>query len=94
MAQDHHIIRVRGLPFSATEEEVIKFFNNCNIQQVHFCKNRDGRPSGGAFIEMETLRDVKEGLKFDRKTMGSRYVEVFEAKYVTRVLILVHVITT
>jgi len=81
MAQEHHIIRVRGLPFSTSEDEVIKFFDNCNIQQVHFCRNRDGRPSGGAFIEMDTLRDVKEGLKYDHKNMGSRYIEVFEAKY-------------
>ena len=86
---EHHIIRVRGLPFSTSEEEVIKFFDKCSIKQVHFCKNRDGRPSGGAFIEMETLRDVKEGLKYDRENMGSRYIEVFEAKYVQT-----HVIST
>ena len=80
MAQECHIIRVRGLPFSTSEEEVIKFFDKCSIKEVHFCKNRDGRPSGGAFIEMETLRDVKEGLKYDRENMGTRYIEVFEAK--------------
>ena len=74
------VILVKGLPNHATKEEVMKFFNNCNIQQVHFCKNRDGQPSGGAFITMETIPDVKEWLKFDRKTMGSGRVEIFQAK--------------
>ena len=81
MAQEHHIIRVRGLPFSCNEEDVKEFFSKCNIQEIHFTKNRDGRPSGDAYIEMCSLRDVKEGLKYDRKEMGSRYLEVFEARY-------------
>ena len=91
---DHKVILVRGLSSNATEKDVIKFFNTCKIGQLHLVKNIDGLPSGGAFIEMETLRDVKEGLKFDGSSMGSRYVEVFEARYFSRVLILVHVITT
>ena len=81
MAQEHHIIRVRGLPFSCNESDVTEFFGKCNIQAIHFTKNREGRPSGDAYIEMASLRDVKEGLKNDKKYMGSRYLEVFEARY-------------
>ena len=71
MAQEHHIIRVRGLPFSCNESDVTDFFGKCNIQAIHFTKNREGRPSGDAYIEMASLRDVKEGLKNDKKYMGS-----------------------
>ena len=81
MAQEHHILRVRGLPFSCTESELTEFFSKCSIQAVHFTKNREGRPSGDAYIEMNNLRDVKEGLKYDKAMMGQRYLEVFEARY-------------
>ena len=81
MAQEHHILRVRGLPFSCTETELIEFFSKCSVQTVHFTKNREGRPSGDAYIVMNSLRDVKEGLKYDKAMMGQRYLEVFEARY-------------
>ena len=81
MTTEHHILRVRGLPFSCTEAELIEFFDKCSVQAVHFTKNREGRPSGDAYIEMNSLRDVKEGLKYDKAMMGQRYLEVFEARY-------------
>eukprot|EP00090_Calanus_glacialis_P035873 TRINITY_DN61185_c0_g1_i1.p1 TRINITY_DN61185_c0_g1~~TRINITY_DN61185_c0_g1_i1.p1 ORF type:complete len:183 (-),score=61.94 TRINITY_DN61185_c0_g1_i1:75-623(-) len=81
MATEHQIVRVRGLPFSCTEPELIEFFGNSSIKTVHFTKNREGRPSGDAYIEMTSLRDVKEAMKLDKAHMGNRYLEVFEARY-------------
>ena len=81
MATEHQIVRVRGLPFSCTEAELIEFFGNSSIKTVHFTKNREGRPSGDAYIEMTSLRDVKEAMKLDKAHMGNRYLEVFEARY-------------
>lgn len=42
---------------------------------VRFIYTREGRPSGEAFVELETEEDVKLALKKDRETMGHRYVE-------------------
>jgi len=81
MATEYHIVRVRGLPFSCTESELIEFFGNCSIKAVHFTKNREGRPSGDAYLEMTSLRDVKEAMKLNKATMGNRYLEVFEARH-------------
>ena len=81
MATEYHIVRVRGLPFSCTETELIEFFGNCSIKAVHFTKNREGRPSGDAYLEMTSLRDVKEAMKLNKATMGNRYLEVFEARH-------------
>ena len=36
---------------------------------------REGRPSGEAYIEMETDDDVEKAVKKDRQHMGKRYVE-------------------
>jgi len=79
------VVRVRGLPWSATQDEIAEFFCNCNIdggaKGIHLTTNREGRPSGDAYIELETQDDVTQALKKDRATMGKRYLEVFESKY-------------
>ena len=42
---------------------------------IHLTLNRDGRPSGEAYIEVETEDDLEAALQNDRKNMGKRYVE-------------------
>lgn len=37
--------------------------------------SREGRPSGEAFVELETLSDVEQALKKDKQHMGHRYIE-------------------
>ena len=41
---------------------------------------REGRPSGEAFVEMESDDDLHMALKKDKCHMGKRYIEVFESK--------------
>jgi len=36
---------------------------------------REGRPSGEAYVEMESDEDLKAALKKDREHMGNRYIE-------------------
>ncbi|XP_072321962.1 heterogeneous nuclear ribonucleoprotein H3 [Eucyclogobius newberryi] len=73
-------VRIRGLPWSCTLEEVASFFSDCNIEgQVCFTYSKEGRPSGEAFIELSTAEDFKNALAKDRKYMGHRYIEVFKS---------------
>lgn len=46
-----------------------------NGTSIHFTYTREGRPSGEAFVEMESEEDLKVAVKKDRETMGHRYVE-------------------
>lgn len=46
-----------------------------NGTSIHFTYTREGRPSGEAFVELESEDDLKIALKKDRETMGHRYVE-------------------
>jgi len=78
---EHHIVRVRGLPWSCTENELIEFFEGVCIQSVHFTRDRDGRPSGDAYMVLASLKDQKLAHKFHKAHMGNRYLEVFEARY-------------
>ena len=42
---------------------------------MHLTVTREGRPSGEAYIELDTEEDLEEALKKDRESMGKRYVE-------------------
>ncbi|KAM8938823.1 G-rich sequence factor 1 [Pelodytes ibericus] len=76
------IVRVRGLPWSCTAEDVLNFFADCNVRNgaegVHFIFNRDGKPRGDAVIEFQSAEDVQKAVEQHKKYMGQRYVEVFE----------------
>ncbi|KAM7322396.1 hypothetical protein ACRRTK_017901 [Alexandromys fortis] len=88
------VVKVRGLPWSCSAEEVMRFFSDCKIQNgtsgVHFIYTREGRPSGEAFVELESEDEVKLALKKDRETMGHRYVEVFKSNSVEMDWVLKH----
>jgi len=82
METDRKVVKARGLPWTATAEEVVKFFAPTPVangeEGVHFTTNRDGRPSGECFVELEGEEELAEALKKDHENMGKRYVEVFE----------------
>merc|ERR1712001_800813 len=78
------VARCRGLPWSTTVDGIKNFFSNCRFKEgesVHLTVTREGRPSGEAYIELDTEEDLEEALKKDRESMGKRYVEVFKSKY-------------
>jgi len=77
------IVRARGLPFSASADEVTSFFAMSRIaggkDGIHFVFLREGRPSGEAFVELETEADFNKALEKNNDHMGHRYIEVFKA---------------
>ncbi|KAH8617359.1 putative RNA recognition motif (a k a RRM RBD or RNP domain) [Trypanosoma vivax] len=74
-----HVVRVRGLPYSATEETVAEFFSGVKIppQGVHMVYNEQDRFTGEAFVEVEDENDVSLAKTKHGKTIGNRYIEVF-----------------
>ncbi|XP_035007246.1 heterogeneous nuclear ribonucleoprotein H3 isoform X2 [Hippoglossus stenolepis] len=74
-----YVVRIRGLPWSCTQEEVASFFSDCDIvgkvNGVCFTYSKEGRPSGEAFIELKASEGFKNALSKDRKYMGHRYIE-------------------
>ncbi|KAE9419090.1 hypothetical protein Angca_002256, partial [Angiostrongylus cantonensis] len=73
---DGKVIRLRGLPFSATLQDVKDFFKGLNCEEVVFGRT-GGRPSGEAFVRLATREEAAKALDFNKEHMGSRYVEVF-----------------
>jgi len=87
-------VRIRGLPWSCSVDEVKRFFSDCQIanggSNIHFTYTREGRPSGEAFVEMDSEDDVKIAVKKDKDTLGHRYVEVFKSNNVEMEWVMKH----
>ncbi|XP_020371804.1 heterogeneous nuclear ribonucleoprotein H3 isoform X2 [Rhincodon typus] len=81
--EEDYVVRVRGLPWSCTPEEVARFFSECDIRNgvngVQFTTSKEGRPSGEAYVHLRNAEDFKKALAKDRKYMGHRYIEVFKS---------------
>jgi len=78
------VVRVRGLPYSCCGAEVLEFFSDhVNIVNgeagVHFTLTKEGRPSGEAYIELESDGDVAKAVKMDRQLLQGRYIEIFKS---------------
>ncbi len=73
-----NVVVLRGLPYSATEEDVRSFFSALEgaISGVHMISNADGRPSGIAYVEFGDDQSARRALERDLKNMGDRYIEV------------------
>ncbi|NP_001085008.1 heterogeneous nuclear ribonucleoprotein H1 S homeolog [Xenopus laevis] len=91
---DGFVVKVRGLPWSCSHDEIENFFSESKIANglsgVHFIYTREGRPSGEAFVEFETEDDLQLAVKKDRATMAHRYVEVFKSNSVEMDWVLKH----
>jgi len=69
--------RVRGLPFEATLEDVLVFFQGLVVIDVVLVSHED---SGEAFVVFANPMDFQMGLQRDHQNMGNRYLEIFQGK--------------
>ncbi|GIL55297.1 hypothetical protein Vafri_10859 [Volvox africanus] len=73
------VLRLRGLPFSAGEEDVRHFFSGFNVAQVVIGK-RAGRSTGEGYVQLDSIAAAAEAImKLHRQTLGHRYIEIFES---------------
>lgn len=68
-------VRLRGLPFGASKEEVADFLGIVPIDIVF--QERGGRPNGVAFVLCATNEDQQQAISQDKQNLGTRYIEVF-----------------
>ncbi|KAL1501944.1 hypothetical protein ABEB36_007170 [Hypothenemus hampei] len=76
--EDDYIVKLRGLPWSATTEDIAKFLGEEGVKKVHLTLSKEGRPSGEAFVELQDEESMQRAEAKDKEHMGSRYIEVFK----------------
>ena len=70
-------LKMRGLPFSATEQDIKDFFHPVSTKEIRLVQTAKGRPSGRAFVDFYNESDLKQSLKHHKEYMNNRYVELF-----------------
>jgi len=72
-------LRMRGLPFIASKEDILKFFEGYNPvpESIVLTYRNDGRATGEAYVGFSSPDDSRRAMELHRKTMGARYIELF-----------------
>ena len=72
-------LRMRGLPFAASKEDIIQFFEGYNPvpESVVLTYRNDGRATGEAYVGFSSPDDAKQAMELHRRSMGNRYIELF-----------------
>jgi len=78
------IIRMRGLPFTATPQDVLGFLGpetpvTDGSEGLLFVKYPDGRPTGDAFVLFACEEYAQNALKKHKQILGKRYIELFRS---------------
>lgn len=68
-----HVVRLRGLPWSATEDDVREFFAGLQIVSIHLTFDHLGRPSGEGFVEFTDDGQTQMARLRDKGMMKSRW---------------------
>eukprot|EP01083_Nonionella_stella_P192589 711793_1 len=80
---NRYFVKLRGIPWSATEGDVSEFFAGGNVNLapngIKLLKQADGRLTGKAYVEVASLADQAEAKKLDREHIQSRYIEIYTA---------------
>uniref|UniRef100_A0A1I7UL71 RRM domain-containing protein n=1 Tax=Caenorhabditis tropicalis TaxID=1561998 RepID=A0A1I7UL71_9PELO len=73
----HFVLRMRGVPFRATEADVYEFFHPIRPNQIELIRdNQFQRPSGDARVIFYNRKDYDDALMKDKQYMGERYIEM------------------
>jgi hypothetical protein len=73
-------IKLRGLPFHAKQKDIEEFLSPLKILDIRMPKDSKNRPSGQAYVDLESKECVKEAFKRHKDYIKGRYIEVFEDK--------------
>ncbi|XP_052000292.1 RNA-binding protein 12B-like [Xyrauchen texanus] len=74
--RDDLYLKLSGMPFSATKENVRNFFDGLQVEDMLFLRNHRGTFNGHAIVKCATAEDAIEGLKRDHQYIGPRYVQI------------------
>jgi len=69
---------MRGLPYSCTESEITKFFQQIEVTPIRIHRKADGAE---AYIEFCSALDTDNAMTRHRSYIGNRYVELFRVSY-------------
>jgi len=79
LANPSKVVRVRGAPNGASEEEIRAFFQGHNVTRVNFTTRESVSGKvlpGDIFVEFATAEEATRSLQLDRQNLGDRYLRI------------------
>lgn len=70
------VLKLKGLPFSATEKDLHEFFGGFAVVKAAVHMGHDGRPSGLGFAEFATPEEAGRAMQRDKAFIGPRFVKL------------------
>merc|ERR1719228_2332433 len=77
-------IRLKGLVWSATEDDIEIFLHDCKVKELFLTTNEKGKPTGEAYVQLENEDDVEKAMKHNKKYLRERFViieQVYQSQY-------------
>ncbi|KAM5272230.1 G-rich sequence factor 1 isoform 1-T1 [Ctenodactylus gundi] len=75
------VVRLRGLPYSCNEKDIVDFFAGLNIVDITFVMDYRGRrKTGEAYVQFEEPEMASQALLKHREEIGNRYIEIFPSR--------------
>ncbi|XP_078681170.1 putative RNA-binding protein 19 isoform X2 [Branchiostoma floridae x Branchiostoma belcheri] len=71
-----HMVRMKGVPYKATEKNIREFFYPLNVQAVKIQRTRKGKGTGVVDVGFASEKDQQEALKRDKDYIGTRFIEL------------------
>merc|ERR1711865_123824 len=73
-----HCVRMGGIPFNASEQDVTRFFQQASLRPVRMHR----KPNGGeAFVEFSNNDEARQALSLNKQYLGSRYIDLHPVSY-------------
>jgi heterogeneous nuclear ribonucleoprotein F/H len=72
-------VRLRGLPFNATRDDVAAFLGEFNVRSENIMMEQgaDGRATGQAYLCFAYYWQAEQCLTKHNQSLGGRYIEIF-----------------
>ncbi|XP_051820495.1 G-rich sequence factor 1 [Antechinus flavipes] len=75
------VVRLRGLPYSCNEKDIVDFFAGLNIVDITFVMDHRGRrKTGEAYVQFEEPEMANQALLKHKEEIGNRYIEIFPSR--------------
>jgi len=71
-------VLMRGLPYSCTESDITKFFQEIEVTPIRIHRKADGAE---AYVEFYSVADTDKAMTRHRNYIGRRYIELFRVSY-------------
>merc|ERR1712227_219326 len=81
MDNEDAIVRLRGLPYGCSKEEVAHFFAGLEIvpNGIQLMLDHQGRTTGGAYVQFASPMLVEQAQGKHKEKIGHRYIEIFKS---------------